>query len=232
MKPTCLIIDDEPVAAQGLAEDLRALDLFTIMGIAHNAEQAFETYRNIPVDILFLDIMMPGQNGLQLLRSLPAKPLVILVTAYQQYALDGYEHGVVDYLLKPVSPARLKLACEKALERYAFRPTADHLYKKCNGKYIRIEHTAITYIEAANNYVLIHTPEGKYMIYQSLKTLEEELPRQWFVQVHKSFVIGKRHIKQVGPNAVIIGEVSIPLSRRFKTAFLQELEVKPLTRKG
>jgi two-component system, LytTR family, response regulator len=232
MKPTCLIIDDEPVAAQGLAEDLNTLDVFTISGIAHSAEQALATCRTNQVDILFLDIQMPGLNGLQLLQSLSAKPLVILVTAYQQYALDGYEHGVVDYLLKPVSPARLKLACEKALERHAFRPTADHLYKKCNGRYIRIEHSAITYVEAANNYVLIHTPEEKYMVYQSLKTLEEELPRQWFVQVHKSFVIGKRHIKQVGPNTVVIRDVSIPLSRRFKTAFLQELEVKPFTRKG
>ena len=98
------LIDDEPIAAQGLAEDLHALDLFTVQGIATDAATAIECWQQRPADLLFLDIEMPGSSGLQLLRRFPGKPLVVLVTAYQQYALDGYAHGVVDYLLKGVTP--------------------------------------------------------------------------------------------------------------------------------
>ncbi len=225
MKPTCLIIDDEPIAARGLAEDLNALALFAVTGIAHNTAQAHELYRMAPVDLLFLDIEMPGRNGLEFLKSLPAKPLVILVTAYQQYALKGYEHGVVDYLLKPVSPERLRIACEKALEWHALRHPDGHLYVKCDGKYQRIDCSEITHIEAANNYILIHMVARKYMVYQSLKTIRKELSARGFVQVHKSFVVATRHITQVDGSTLLLQDIRIPLSRRYRTAFLQELQL-------
>ena len=223
MKPTCLIIDDEPIAAAGLADDLTSLGLFSVEGIARNAAEALEKYRIHPVDLLFLDIEMPGRNGLDLLNYLPAKPMVILVTAYQQYALKGYEHGVIDYLLKPVSPDRLRSACEKALEQYTLRQPAGTLLIKCDGNYHRLGYHEITHLEAANNYVWVHTTERKYMVYQTLRSLEQQLPAQQFVQVHKSFIVGQSHIRQVTGNTVILHNVQIPLSRRFRTTFLQRL---------
>jgi two-component system, LytTR family, response regulator len=225
MKPTCFIIDDEPIAAQGLAEDLHALDLFTVEGIAGDAPTAIECWQRRPVDLLFLDIEMPGSSGLQLLRHFPGKPMVVLVTAYQQYALDGYDYGVVDYLLKPVSPDRLKTACKKALEWYALRHPAGHLFIKCNGRYERIEHSQIQWLEAANNYVWIHTDQKKYLVYQSLKALEDQLPRELFAQTHKSFIVGKQHIRQVHANTVRLPGTEVPLSRRYRAGFLHQLSL-------
>lgn len=225
MKPTCFIIDDEPIAAQGLAEDLHALDLFTVEGIARDAATAIECWQRRPVDLLFLDIEMPGSSGLQLLRHFPGKPMVVLVTAYQQYALDGYDYGVVDYLLKPVSPDRLKAACKKALEWYALRHPTGHLFIKCDGRYERIAHSQIQWLEAANNYVWINTDQKKYLVYQSLKALEDQLPRELFAQTHKSFIVGKQHIRQVQANTVRLPGREVPLSRRYRAGFLQQLSL-------
>lgn len=227
MKPTCLIIDDEPVAAAGLAEDLKAIDMFTIEGLASSASQATELYAMRPVDLLFLDIEMPGRNGLEFLKTLEIKPMVILVSAYQQYALQGYEHGVIDYLVKPVSPARLRRACEKAIEQYNLRLPAGTLVIKCDGHYHRIGCHEITHLEAANNYVWVHTTDKRYMVYQTLRALEQQLPETQFIQIHKSFVVSQRHIRQVTGDAVILPNAQIPLSRRFRAAFLRRLTTNP-----
>jgi two-component system, LytTR family, response regulator len=230
MKPTCIIIDDEPPARNGLKEDLVALGIFTVAGMAGDAEEARELLKTTAADLLFLDIEMPWVNGLEFLSGLDDKPMVILVTAYPQYALHGYEHGVVDYLLKPVSPERLRTACEKAMEWYVLRSHADgrtgpagYLYIKCNGKHERILYNEILYLEAANNYVVVHTGQKKYMVYQTLKGMERQLPGRDFVQIHKSYIVARPHIRQIDHDSVRVGEVRIPLSRRFKQNFLQEI---------
>jgi DNA-binding LytR/AlgR family response regulator len=230
MKPNCIIIDDEPPARNGLKEDLVALGMFTVAGMAGDAEQARELLTSTPADLLFLDVEMPWTNGLEFLSGLDTKPMVILVTAYPQYALHGYEHGVVDYLLKPVSPGRLRLACEKALDLWLLRnkagsPTgsADYLYIKSNGRFERIGYDDILYLEAANNYVVVHTLQKKYLVYQTLKGMEKQLPPREFLQTHKSYIVARPHIRQIGGDSVSIGEVRIPLSRRFKQQFLLEV---------
>ena len=234
MKMTCLIVDDEPMARKGLADDLILLakDIVTVQGLAGDAGQARTFLKTCPVDLLFLDIEMPGSNGLDLLAGLTVKPMVILVTAYPQYALHGYEHGVIDYLLKPFAPARLRLACEKALEWHDLRsrgePTGGvaatgHLYVKCNGKFERLSHADILYLEAANNYVMVHTPGRKYMVYETLKGLAEQLPAQDFIQVHKSFIVARKHIRQVNGNTILLDQTKIPLSRRCKSAVIRDV---------
>jgi DNA-binding LytR/AlgR family response regulator len=232
MKPTCIIIDDEPPARNGLKEDLMALGIFTVAGMAEDAEQARELLKATAADLLFLDIEMPMLNGLEFLSGLEVKPMVILVTAYPQYALHGYEHGVVDYLLKPVSPERLRLACEKALEWWALRNNADgqtgpagYLYIKSNGRFERVGYDEILYLEAANNYVLVHTRQKKYLVYQTLKGLEKQLPARGFLQTHKSFIVARPHIRQIDHDSIYVGEVRIPLSRRFKQGFLLALHL-------
>jgi DNA-binding LytR/AlgR family response regulator len=233
MKPSCIIIDDEPPARNGLKEDLVALGMFTVAGMAGDAQQARELLKTTPADLLFLDVEMPWTNGFEFLSSLDDKPMVILVTAYPQYALRGYEHGVIDYLLKPVSPERLKLACEKALEWWVLRNNAGsekgaagYLYIKSNGRFERIGYDEILYLEAANNYVIVHTHQKKYLVYQTLKGMEKRLPKQGFLQTHKSFIVARPHIRQIGGDSVFVGEVRIPLSRRFKQQFLLEVLAK------
>jgi len=227
MKPTCLIIDDEPVAAAGLAEDLRSIALFDVVALAHNTAQALEKYRARPVDLLFLDIELPGGSGLDLLKTLEEKPMVILVTAYQQYALQGYDYGVIDYLVKPVSPERLRRACKKALEQYNLRHPSGTLLIKCDGRYHRIGYHEITHLEAANNYVWMHTTHKKYIVYETLRSLEQRLPESQFIRIHKSYIVAHNHIREVTLDAVILPNAHIPLSRRFRTAFLRRLTTDP-----
>ena len=230
MKPSCIIIDDEPPARNGLKEDLLALGMITVAGMAGDAEQARELLKATAADLLFLDIEMPMLNGLEFLSGLDVKPMVILVTAYPQYALHGYAYGVVDYLLKPVSPGRLRLACEKALEWWVLRNKAgeetgptDYLYIKSNGRFEKIGYDEILYLEAANNYVIVHTLQKKYLVYQTLKGMERQLPAKGFLQTHKSFIVARPHIRQIDGESVTIGEVRIPLSRRYKQRFLLEV---------
>ncbi|HXB07847.1 MAG TPA: LytTR family DNA-binding domain-containing protein [Puia sp.] len=230
MKPSCLIIDDEPMARKGLAEDLRALDLIDVKGMAANAAEATKQLTTHPVDLLFLDIEMPGVSGLDWLPHLNPKPLIILVTAYPQYALEGYDHGVIDYLVKPVARQRLQLACEKAVEQHMLRSTAiePYLYLKCNGVLEQVPTAKILYIEAANNYIQVHTPTQKLLVYQSLKGIEAQLPPGSFIQTHKSFLVARRHIQHVEGNTLLVGSTPIPISRRFKSSVLAQL---PLTNK-
>jgi DNA-binding LytR/AlgR family response regulator len=134
---------------------------------------------------------------------------------------------VIDYLLKPVSPERLKLACEKALEWWALRnhaggqtSPAGYLYIKSNGRFEKIGYDEILYLEAANNYVIVHTSQKKYLVYQTLKGMEKQLPARGFLQTHKSFIVARPHIRQIEGDSVFVGEIRIPLSRRFKQQFL------------
>jgi DNA-binding LytR/AlgR family response regulator len=225
-------VDDEPPARNGLKEDLEALGIFTVAGMAGDADQARALLSTTTTDLIFLDVEMPWKNGLEFLSGLLVKPMAILVTAYPQYALHGYEHGVVDYLLKPVSPERLKLACEKALEWWVLRNNAGgqngpagHLYIKSNGRFERIGYDEILYLEAANNYVIVHTRGKKYLVYQTLKAMERQLPSHGFLQSHKSFIIAISHIRQIDRDSISVGETLIPLSRRFKQQFLKNLHL-------
>ena len=206
------------------------LAVVTIGGMAGDAEQARDLLKTTPADLLFLDVEMPWTNGLEFLSSLDVKPMVILVTAYPQYALHGYEHGVVDYLLKPVSPERLRVACEKALEWWTLRNQASgrpgppgYLYIKNMGRLEKIGYDEILYLEAANNYVIIHTVQKKYLVYQTLKGMGKQLPARGFLQTHKSFIVARPHIRQIEGDSVAVGEARIPLSRRFKQKFLLEV---------
>src|SRR5688500_15555625 len=141
MKLRCVIVDDEPVARQGLAEDIRAIDFMEVTGIAESALQAMELITKQPPDLLFLDIEMPKLNGFDLLHSLEKPPLVILTTAYSHYAPESYEAGVIDYLLKPISFDRLLKACNKAKDFYKQQSSGglpDYFFVKCNGRHEKI----------------------------------------------------------------------------------------------
>jgi len=231
MKPTCLIIDDEPLARNGLAEDLTSLGLIEVSGTAASTAEAAAWLATIPVDCLFLDIDMPKTNGLDWLAVLDPKPLVILVTAHPQYALEGYNHGVIDYLVKPVGLQRLQLACERAVTQLNLRGAVEHhVFLKVDGAYRRVPVADIRYIEAANNYIRLHTAGGKLLVYQSLKGIETQLPPGAFIQIHKSFLISRSHIQRITTNSVTVAGTTLPLSRRFKTAVLQQLHLTNNTR--
>jgi two-component system LytT family response regulator len=229
MKLNCIIIDDEPTARFGLEEDLREIDFLKIQGTASNAFEALEMIKNYSPELIFLDIEMPGLSGLDFLRLIKVNPMVILTTAYPEYALDGYELGVVDYLLKPIAFERLRLACDKAFQLYSYRnqqlvigPPPEYFFVKCNGKMEKIDLAEILYIEAANNYIFIHTKAKRFMSYHTLKGIDDQLPKNKFVRVHKSYIVSKDHIQQIDKNEIVINQLRIPLSKNFKNNFQKD----------
>jgi DNA-binding LytR/AlgR family response regulator len=233
MKLSCIIVDDEQAARNGLAADIKEIDFLQIMALTANVPETLDKIKEYSPDLIFLDIEMPGLSGIDFLNQIRVKPMVIITTAYPQFALEGFDHGVVDYLLKPVSQQRLRLACDKAYAQYPLHRqsdtqhnSADYCYLKCDGKFEKIPFDTILYIEAANNYILVHTKSRRFLTYSSLKNITGLLPVNKFVRVHKSFIVAKDHITQISGNEIGIGQVSIPLSRNFKTAFHQEV-IKP-----
>lgn len=225
MKFSALIIDDEPAAREGLASDVSDIPYMEVKGLAANAFQAFELIHSLAPAVIFLDINLPGMSGLEFLRLLKTESQVILTTAYRDYALESYELAVLDYLLKPISPGRLRMATNKLLNRTnrTNRPDEEagqegqYIFLKCNGRMERIALDDILYFEGANNYVFVHTKVARYMSYITLKGIELQLPAGRFIKVHKSYIISKQHIHSLGRDTVRINDVDIPLSRTFRT---------------
>jgi len=232
MKLRCIIVDDEPFARNGLAEDIRVIDFMEVAGIAESALQAMELLTRQTVDLVFLDIEMPKLNGFDLLRTLQQPPMVILTTAYNHYAPESYELGVIDYLLKPISFDRLLKACHKAKDFHTLRAghsnkdANDYFFVKCNGRHEKIIVTELLFIEAADNYVQIHTTDKKLLVYHTLKNMEQHLPASRFIKVHKSFIVAFDKIDSMEGNQLLIGQHSIPVSRNFKDAVVERVSRK------
>lgn len=231
MKLSALIIDDEPAAREGLAEDVKDIPYMEVAGLAASAYDAFELIHALAPSVVFLDIAMPGMSGLEMIPLLKIRPLVILTTAYREYALESYSLGVLDYLLKPISPQRLRMATDKALNWLKDKTQeTDHtgtpgkyIFLKCNGTMERIDLDDILYFEGANNYVFIHTTTKRYISYITLKSIEERLPAGQFVKTHKSYIISKRHIRSMNLSTVRVGEIDIPLGKTFRIEVKKEL---------
>jgi DNA-binding LytR/AlgR family response regulator len=240
MQLRCIIIDDEPMARKGMEEELKEIAFIELVGIGENSYQAIELVATLRPDLIFLDIQMPGLNGLDLLKSLRQPPMVIITTAYSEYALRGYELDVMDFLIKPIDFRRLLKACCKAQEFHALRqraagvglpnlsmPSGDlYFFVKSNGKYEKIFFCELLFVEAADNYVLLHTNGRKFMVYDTLKNMESILPADDFMKVHKSFIVALGKVSTVQGNTLRIVEAEIPISRNLKEAVVERI-IKP-----
>jgi DNA-binding LytR/AlgR family response regulator len=226
-----IIVDDEPVARRGLEEDLREIAFIGLAGIAENSFQAIELVMTRQPDLILLDIEMPRLNGLDFIKSLKDPPMVIIITAYSEYALEGYQLDVIDYLIKPVDFPRLLKACGKARDFYEMKrkaacreqPADDWFFIKCSGKYEKILFSDLLFIEAADNYVILHTAGKKFMTYTTLKNMEDLLPVKNFVKVHKSFIVAVARISHISGHEVTIGMAKIPVSRNCKEALMERI---------
>ena len=229
MKLQCMIVDDEPMARKGLLEYCADIDFLEVVAVCDNPVQAVTQLQTQPVQLLFLDIQMPRINGLDLLRSLPQPPLVIFTTAHAEYALQGFELDVVDYLLKPIAFERFLKATLKARAYLELlqRPTADaptdHFFIKCDNGLERISFDDILYVEALQNYVVLHTPQRKYITYLTFKAVEDYLPAQQFMRVHKSYIVALAKIARIEGADLIIGNDYIPVSRHLKEGVMERI---------
>ncbi|MBV6441786.1 MAG: DNA-binding response regulator [Haliscomenobacteraceae bacterium CHB4] len=226
----CLIVEDEPLAATILEDYVRQIPYLRLTGRCADALQALEALREAPVDVLFLDINLPGLKGLDFLRSLQYPPQVILTTAYHEYALESYDLGVVDYLLKPIDFERFIKAVQKlkrpgspaeALAK-AGRPFQ---FFNVNKKMVRVWLDEIQHVESLKEYVRIFLPGGRSIVTKmQLGELERSLEGFGFLRVHRSFIVALRHIEAFTATEVTAGGTEIPVGRQYKEEVARALE--------
>jgi DNA-binding LytR/AlgR family response regulator len=223
MKLTCLIIDDEPVARKGLEEYVNEIEFLQLVAQCENPVKASRYLGEQNIDLIYLDIHMPKVSGIEFLKSLRNPPLVIFTTAYSDYALEGYSLDVVDYLMKPITFERFLKATQKASEVYQMKKLAaehkthdDYFFVKCESKFEKVNFAEVLYVESMQNYVIIHTTAKKLITYMTLSSLENQLPNDQFLKVHKSFIVSIGRIKAIDANEILIGDSRIPISRNLK----------------
>ncbi len=230
MSITCIIIDDEPLARKGMKEYIADVDFLTCIGEFDNPLKASELISRGEVQLLFLDIQMPKITGLDFFKTLSNAPPVIFTTAYPQYALQGFEVNALDYLVKPISFERFFKAALKAKEFYEIRETnskdagaSEYFFIKADNKLVKILFDDVLYAEALQNYVIIHTAAKKYMTYLTFKSVEDYLPADKFLKVHKSYIVAASKIDTIEGNDIKIGQQHIPISRNQKDEVMDKL---------
>lgn len=227
MKINSIVIDDEPLAREGIADYLSRIPFVNYCGNYENPVEAMTPGLN-EIDLIFLDIQMPVLTGLDFLSMLVSPPMIIITTAYPEYAVKGYELNALDYLLKPVSFERFLKACNKArdyfiLKKDAGRPIEDYFFIKTDLRYEKIMLDEILYVEGLQNYVAIYTTAGKFITHATLKYLEETLPPDMFIRTHKSYIAAYKHIEHIEGALLKIADAQIPVSRDNKEEILQKI---------
>jgi two-component system, LytTR family, response regulator len=226
----CIVIDDEPLAASLLSDYILKTEGLHLAGMFTNAIEGLRAIQEQEPDLVFLDIQMPDLTGLQILKITGNKCRFILTTAYQEYALEGFEHEVVDYLLKPIGFERFLIAVNRARERgktTAPAPNAvkapDYIFVKTEYKIKKINLADILYFEALRDYVCIHTMQEKVMTLQSMRSFESQLATPAFVRVHKSFLVALGKIDHIEKNRVVIQEQYIPVGEVYRPQLMQAI---------
>ena len=231
MTLNCVIIDDEPIARKLLQEYIEETDFLVLVGTAENPLKATGLINKLDVDLIFLDINMPKMNGFDFLRSANNLPMVIMTTAYGQYALDGFEMAVVDYLVKPFSLERFLKASQKALELKTLKQKKSapektepgYFYVKCDGKIEKVLYDELVYIEAMANYVTLYTLHSKLVVYLTIKGILERLPPERFLQVHKSYIVNINSVKTIEGNMLHLGTTKITVGLSFLDEVMNRL---------
>lgn len=240
-KYTCIIVDDETLARELLTVHIAKLPYLEILATCANAIEAKFALEKHQPDILFLDIQMPNLTGLELLRMLKRRPATILTTAYSEYALEGYELDVLDYLLKPIEFERFFKAVSKAVDWLdrgqtsvssipipapVIEPQDNYFFVKTDYKMVKVVFSDILFIEALQKYVRIHTPSVRLVTLMSMSQLEETLPTGQFVRIHRSYIVNLDKIDSIEGNIVHIGKQQLPLSKGQREAFLEWVKRK------
>lgn len=236
---TCIIVEDEPLARKLMEEHVRNTPNLELAKSFGNPLLALEYMRENDVDLLFSDIQMKEITGITLLKLLPKKPLIVLTTAYSEYAIEGYELDVLDYLLKPITFERFLKAVEKANERLKQKPAetkitlsaeneplADCIFLKDGTKLIKVKLTDIRYIQGLKDYVKVKTNDRQIVSLQTMKSLEETLPKNQFIRIHNSTIVAFAAIEEIERERVKIGEEYFSISDSYKKSFKDFVEGK------
>jgi DNA-binding LytR/AlgR family response regulator len=231
MKLKCIIIDDEPIARKLIEEFIGDIDYLELVGQAENPAKAISLLNERVVDLIFLDINMPVINGINFLKSSKNTASIIMTTAYAEYAVEAFALDVLDYLVKPIPFDRFLKACNKAREVFGTRKQLaqspqnkdDHFFIKCDGQIEKVLYNNLIYAESMMNYVILHTVARKMIVYITLKSLEEQLPADVFIKVHKSFIVNRGKITRIEGNMIHAGTENITISQNLREHVLQEI---------
>jgi DNA-binding LytR/AlgR family response regulator len=229
----CIIIDDEPLAREGIEKYVAKIDFLENVGVFESALAAQNSIQTEKIDLMFLDISMPYLTGIDFLKSLKNPPLVIFQTAYPNFALEGYQLDIIDYLVKPITFERFHKAVSKAYDYWQLKNkpqstdnqliTNDFIFIKCDKRYEKVMLNEILYVEAMQNYSLVYTAHQKLMTLQPLKSFEDTLPTSQFMRVQKSFVVNLNKIESIMGNEIKVGNKMISVGRPQKEVILEKL---------
>lgn len=233
-KTKCLIVEDEELARDLLEKFIEKMPHLELVAKCENPLIAMEVLQKEHIDLMFLDIQMPEMTGVEFLKILPKKPVVIFTTAYKEYALEGYQLDITDYLLKPFSFDRFVQAVNKAVELIQLKNTGkpdtiteitkDYLLVKSEHKVFKLKFSDIIYIEGMREYVAYHTTDqGRLMSLMSLKKLEAELPNDQFLRIHKSYIIATERVKALEGNLVHIEDKKIPIGASYRDGIMDRI---------
>lgn len=217
----CIIVEDEVLAQHVIQSHLQRTGKFELVATCNNALEAKEALDNKEVDLIFLDIQLPGMTGLNFLRTLATPPLVVLTTAYPEYALESYEFNVIDYLLKPISFERFSKAVNKIVDGRLFTQKesteqAGHIFIKSNNKFFKVNFSEIIYIEGMKDYLKIYTAEYRLVTHQTMSEMEKILPSKQFMRVHKSYIVALAYIRSICGNSIETQKGTIPIGNLYK----------------
>lgn len=227
MKQNCIVIEDEHIAREGIEGFIHKIDTLNLVGSFSNPLLALDVLKESKIDLIFLDIQMPGITGISFLKTLANPPSVIITTAFSNYAVEGFELNVVDYLLKPFSFERFLNAVNKVELRTPKNLNTDietkdgYLFIKCENKIEKIFYNDILFVEAMENYVIVQTEKRKYISYLTLNSVEDYLPDNLFVRVHKSYIIAISKIDSIERNTIKIKNHLIKFNRNNKEEVLK-----------
>lgn len=242
MTINCVIVEDEPLARRLLEDYVKTTPSLQLLKSFGNPLEALEFLKENEVDLLFSDIQMKEITGITLLRLLQKKPVVILTTAYSEYAIEGYELDVVDYLLKPITFERFLKGVEKASSLLKLRkatnvkdeiliqqhPGQDFIFLKDGSKLLKVKLSEILYIQSLKDYVRVFTKEKQIVSLHTMKSLEEILPKHQFIRIHNSTIVAFEAIEEIERDAVKIKDQYLPVSESYKKAFREFVDEKKL----
>jgi DNA-binding LytR/AlgR family response regulator len=222
-KLKCVVVDDEPMAREILEIYIAKTPNLDLIASCKNAAEAIFILQDNEVDVFFLDINMPEITGLSLAKIINQKAQIIFTTAYREYAIDGFDLSVVDYLLKPISFDRFLQAVQKVAQSEITENNTDFMFVRSDRKMVKIDFNTILYIESLSDYVKIFTSEKIIVIRETITSLEEKLPVKKFIRIHRSFIISLQNITSYTNEFIEINQKALPISRSYKESVLQKL---------
>ena len=233
----CIALDDEPLALDIIEAYVKKHPELNLIARCNNAEEASKVLNSQHIDLMFLDIQMPGVTGLNFVRSLKNKPLFMFTTAYSEYAIDGFELDAIDYLLKPIAYDRFEKAIEKAKEYYTIKNNSgltesdlenDFIFVKANQQLIKLAYGEILYVEAFADYVKIFLNDRKIVTLQTMKKMEAKLPSDIFSRVHRSFIVNRKAVQSFSSSVCEVNGEKIPVGKNYKNDFIKLMKSNPI----